>query len=155
MGRWPWSSTTRSAPRGPEDEKIAEQATEYVNYVFNCDNPGFLILHNWFKDAFLAKVGIVKVWWEDTSRTDTEEMPLQDDMHAQFVRAHPDYQGEQDGVAYMGSEVKDGRVRIENIPPEEFRISPASRSDQSSMRTSVVDSIASARPKPARAARSS
>ena len=35
--------------RGPEDEKVADQATEYVNYCFQCDNPGFSILHDWFK----------------------------------------------------------------------------------------------------------
>jgi hypothetical protein len=63
--------TVRFAPRGPEDMEIADQATEFVNYVFNCDNPGFLILHNWFKDAFLAKVGVVKVWWEDQPHFET------------------------------------------------------------------------------------
>src|SRR6185436_9037784 len=54
--------------RGPEDVEVAEQATEYVNYVIQCDNPGFLILHDWFKDALLTKIGVVKVWWEDKSR---------------------------------------------------------------------------------------
>ena len=48
--------TVRFAPRGPEDVETAEQATEYVNYVFNSDNPGFLIIHNWFKDALLTKL---------------------------------------------------------------------------------------------------
>src|ERR671918_1815263 len=52
-------------PRGPEDVALAEQATEYVNYVVNCDNPGFSILHAWFKDALLTKIGVVKAWWED------------------------------------------------------------------------------------------
>src|SRR3546814_5412483 len=34
-------------PRGPEDEVTAKQATEYVNYVFQVDNNGFLLLHDW------------------------------------------------------------------------------------------------------------
>ena len=50
-------------PRGPEDVAQAEQATEYVNYVINCDNPGFSLLHDWFKDALLTKIGVVKAWW--------------------------------------------------------------------------------------------
>jgi hypothetical protein len=55
-------------PRGEEDVEIAKQATEYVNYCIQCDNPGFMILHDWFKDALLTKVGVVKYWWEDQSQ---------------------------------------------------------------------------------------
>ncbi len=43
----------------------AKQATEYVNWVFNRDNEGVIILHDWFKDALLQKVGVVKAYWED------------------------------------------------------------------------------------------
>jgi hypothetical protein len=121
--------TVRFAPRGPEDMEIADQATEYVNYVFNCDNPGFLILHNWFKDAFLAKVGVVKIWWEDEPRFETEQVEITDDLTAQFIRSREDYLGEENGIAVVGRQIPDGRVRVENIPPEEFRISPASRDD--------------------------
>src|SRR5690606_13383175 len=49
-----------------EDEQFARQATEYANYIFNKDNPGFTILHDWFKDALLSKVGVVKVWWDES-----------------------------------------------------------------------------------------
>src|SRR5213083_2363837 len=47
-------------PRSQEDEEQAKQATEYANYVFYNDNPGFTILHDWFKDALLQKLGVVK-----------------------------------------------------------------------------------------------
>lgn len=120
--------TVRFAPRGPEDVATAEQATEYVNYIFNCDNPGFLILHNWFKDAFLAKLGVVKVQWEDRTRTDVSEVVLQDDLHAVMVRQSPGYMGEDNGVAFIGQVIPDGRVIVTNIPPEEFRISSNARS---------------------------
>lgn len=56
--------TVKFEPQGPEDEASAKQATEYCNYVFNRDNPGFLILYTFFKDALLQKNGIVKTWWE-------------------------------------------------------------------------------------------
>src|SRR6185503_10833890 len=36
------------SPVGPEDEEVAEQATEYVNYVLHNDNTGFMVLHDWF-----------------------------------------------------------------------------------------------------------
>jgi hypothetical protein len=120
--------TVRFSPRGPEDVAVAEQATEYVNYIFNCDNPGFLILHNWFKDAFLAKLGVVKVQWEDRPRVEAQEVPLTDELQAAFVRQQPNYMGEENGIAMVGQIVPDGRVIVTNIPPEEFRISANARS---------------------------
>jgi hypothetical protein len=52
--------TVTFQPRSKEDEDVAAQATEYVNYVLHNDNGGFLILHDWFKDALLCKLGVVK-----------------------------------------------------------------------------------------------
>jgi hypothetical protein len=51
-------------PTGQEDEQSAKQATDYANYVWDRDNPGFLNFHTWFKEALIAKVGTVKVYWE-------------------------------------------------------------------------------------------
>ena len=51
-------------PIGPEDEDIAKQRTEYINYVFTQDNPGFLRLYTAFKDALIQKSGICKVYWD-------------------------------------------------------------------------------------------
>jgi hypothetical protein len=130
--------TVRFAPRGPEDIEVADQATEYVNYVFNCDNPGFLILHNWFKDALLSKLGVIKVWWEPKQTLEAQQIELQDDLHAQFVRSHDNYLGEQDGVAHVGQQIDDGKVCIECIPPEEFRITPGTRSIEDAVYTAHV-----------------
>jgi hypothetical protein len=56
----------------PGDEQKAEQATEYVNYLFNKKNNGHRIAYTWMKDALLQKNGIVKVWW-DTRHEETRE----------------------------------------------------------------------------------
>ena len=56
-------------PKGPEDEEQADQATDFVNYVLHNDNDGFRVLHDWFKDALLCKLGVVKVYWEDKTRS--------------------------------------------------------------------------------------
>lgn len=114
-------------PRGPEDEQVAAQATEYVNYVINCDNPGFLIFHDWFKDALLTKLGIVKVWWEDQTRT---EQAVVDAMGLMQARQSPEYAGEQDrgdGTFVVSMAKPDGRIRIVNVPPEELLVSPLAR----------------------------
>lgn len=124
------------SPRKPEDEEAAKQATEYVNYVFHYDNQGFAILHDWFKDALLSKLGIVKAWWEDEEKESIHELKV-DAMELQALQAAGEQiiEIEQDqDEAYAGLyEVKvrrsyqDGCIKIENVPPEEFRISPYSR----------------------------
>jgi hypothetical protein len=120
------------APRGPEDAPLAEQATEYVNYVIQCDNPGFLIFHNWFKDALLTKVGVVKAWWEDQSRSSVQEARV-DALQLAQARQSEQYLGEQDNgdgtfTVQIQQVEEDGRVKIEPVPPEEFLITPYSRS---------------------------
>jgi DNA-binding GntR family transcriptional regulator len=55
----------RFEPVRPEDEEAAQQETDYVNHVFMQQNPGFMTLYSFIKDALLSKVGIVKVWWEE------------------------------------------------------------------------------------------
>ena len=119
--------TVMFSPRGPEDIDAAEQATEYVNYIFNVDNPGFCIIHDWFKDALLTKLGVVKVWWEAENREETKDIQIIDEVHAQMLRQHKDYRGEDGETAQLGQTIEDGRVKVVNIPPEEFRISPLSR----------------------------
>jgi hypothetical protein len=52
-------------PRNETEVDTSEQATDYVNYVFWNDNPGFLILYGAIKDALTVKAGFVK-WWSDT-----------------------------------------------------------------------------------------
>ena len=54
----------RFEPKSPGDEEGAKQATEYCNWVFYAQNPGFSILHDWFKDALMQKTGVVKAYWD-------------------------------------------------------------------------------------------
>ena len=63
----------RFEPRGPGDEELAKQATEYCNWVLNNDNAGAILFHDWFKDALLQKNGILKVWWEDQTDVTVEK----------------------------------------------------------------------------------
>lgn len=62
----------RFEPVGPEDEEAAQQETDYVNHVFMQQNPGFMTLYSFVKDALLSKVGIVKVWWEESEQEERE-----------------------------------------------------------------------------------
>jgi hypothetical protein len=52
-------------PVSKEDIEAAQQETDYINHVFMQNNPGFMVLFSFIKDALLSKVGVVKVWWEE------------------------------------------------------------------------------------------
>lgn len=78
----------RFEPVGPEDEAAAQQETDYVNHVFMQQNPGFMTLYSFIKDALLQKVGIVKVWWEESEREERETYyDLTDDQYQALAYA--------------------------------------------------------------------
>lgn len=66
-------SVVEFAPQKQEDEGAAQQATDYVNFVFYRQNPGFQLLNTWFKDALLSKVGVMKVMWDESTVEAREE----------------------------------------------------------------------------------
>jgi len=73
------------APLDPEE--AARQATLYVNHVFNTDNEGFLILHDWFKDGLLQKLGWIKRWWSEEQIRETNSFTgLTADEYAAKIR---------------------------------------------------------------------
>jgi len=123
------------SPHGPEDVAAADQATDYVNYVFTKDNPGWEILYSWFHDALLEKNGIVKVFWEDYGEPQREEYHnlssielealLQDE--STEVVEHTLYdENDMNDVVIIRTNVG-GRIRVENVPPDEFLISRESK----------------------------
>lgn len=133
---------------GEEDEEGAEQESDYVNHVFFKQNPAFLILFFWFFDALVQKNGIVKAWWDDSKKvtqesykglTEEELFDLLDDEELEIVE-RSEREAEtvaEDGVTPVIATLHDvtfrrttkvGRVRVENTPPEEYRISSDSRS---------------------------
>jgi len=77
------------APRGPEDVKMAQQSTDYANYVFQNDNNGFLTTYAIFKDALVRKCGIAKFWWEDEEKVRIEEYSGLDDQTLEMLMQEP------------------------------------------------------------------
>ena len=66
-------------PEGPEDVAMAEQATDYVNYVFTRDNPGFNTLHAAMKDGLIGGLGVIKTWYDDSQEVSFESYEGLDD----------------------------------------------------------------------------
>lgn len=85
----------RFEPVGPNDEEQAQQETDYVNHVFMQQNPGFMVLYSFIKDALLSKVGFVKVWWEEREEEQRETYyDLTEDQFAMVAQAVDDSDGE-------------------------------------------------------------
>ena len=62
----------RCDPVSSEDEEVAKQASDYLNYVFNKDNDGFVALYTLFKDALIQKNGIAKIYWDTSEKREQE-----------------------------------------------------------------------------------
>jgi len=77
------------APRGPEDTKMAQQATDYCNYIYQNDNSGFLTTYAIFKDALVRKCGIAKFWWEDDEKVRIEEYTGLDEQTLEMLMQEP------------------------------------------------------------------
>lgn len=60
-------------PVGPEDEPLADQESQYINYVITTKNPWHQIANDWFSDALLLKNGYAYAYWDKTVSTETEE----------------------------------------------------------------------------------
>lgn len=129
-------------PTGAEDEEAAEQETDVVNYVILQQNEdSFETFYDWMKDALLQKNGIIKYWWEDSTKkeqetytglTEPEYLQLVDDDDVEVVE-HTEEVGEIDTPegpmvvtlhdVKVETETDNGRVRLACVPPEEFLIS--------------------------------
>jgi hypothetical protein len=140
------------APQGPEDIASAEQATDYVDFIFKRDNPGFKILHSAFKDALVRKCGIVKYWWDESVEVKAESFSMLDEQTMMFLTQDPDIEisavreypipgmAEQNlaqGImtpppmmydVEIKRRIKSGKVKIEALPPEEFLIDRRAKS---------------------------
>lgn len=140
------------APNGPEDVAMAEQATDYINYVLTRDNPGFEIFYSAFKDALVCKTGIIKFYWDNQTEIQTVDMSGLDDTGLAVLNSDPNcevqvtvaYPGDVDPTTGMsGPNMYDvrvvrkwdkGRLKIAAVPPEELLVARAAISlDDSSI----------------------
>ena len=142
-------------PRGPEDVAGAQQATDYANYIFSNDNNGFMTTYALFKDSLVRKCGIAKYWWDEVEEVKIEDYSGLDDQTVQMlmseqaevkiVVSYPDPSVTPDMTqmdpmtgmmppqpmlhdVQIKRTVKDGRIKIMAVPPEELVIDRRARS---------------------------
>lgn len=126
-------------PNSPDDEKAAQQETDYINHVFYNENPGFLILYSMFKDALQVKTGIATWYWEDDVYDEDEifegktavevQLAAQDGEVADLKQDKPEDSDDpqaQPGEPTYSFTLKriktPGKVCIETFDPQDFTI---------------------------------
>ena len=133
----------RFSPRTEEDVERAEQVSDYVNYIINHDNEGYKILYNWFKDALLFRLGVVKYFYEEEESVTEEEYNGLDENELAVLLANPDVEVVEQQETVLNSYMEDdgtvvplessydlsvrvterkGKIKVINVPPEEVLV---------------------------------
>ncbi len=126
--------TVRFEPEGPEDVEGAQQATDYVRYVFYRQNDGFGVILDSLMDGLLQRQGVIKRWrsMEDvvTSHTfeeisETAFAILMADPEVEITEYEESFDELTQMNVYAGKMLRtkvDSETKVEVIPPEEFAI---------------------------------
>jgi len=132
-------------PKGPEDVAAAEQATQYIHYVFT-KNDGYRVLNDAIHDALIKKTGIVKAYWESwedaeiytyDNLTDQEYMLLASDDTVDILEHSVEMTMSMDEFGMevespihatkISKRTPNGKMRLDSVPPEEFFINAQAR----------------------------
>lgn len=144
-------------PVGVDDEAYAEQCGAYLNHVFMVDNDGVKIQYVWQKDGLLQKNGFVFADWCDKKKTERKTqkvdafgfMQIVNDPEIEVIK-YAGFAGGQEvdpkaleqmiagsspDIAVIEFEIDyrrtytDGRVVIQNIPPEHVIVSKTAKDE--------------------------
>ena len=123
--------------RNSEDVHRGEKFKQLIDYQIMTQNPGFLLLWDWFSDAFQYGLGAVKVWWKRQEEWDGATLDYVDALNVQQLMQNQwcqiiDLQGpDMFGgyfVEYKIGRWKENRPVIEPVRVTDLRWSPEARS---------------------------
>lgn len=116
-------------PCSAQDEAQAELETDYTHFLWSEDNNGYLNLYEASKDALLTGVGILKIWYDDTPERVVENYSGLQEPQLEALLADPMLEVTEiersatDGITVTAARItRQGRVRVECVPAEEFRV---------------------------------
>lgn len=121
------------APVGQEDEKQAEQETDYVLHTVFNENPGWLTFTSVFKDALQAKTGVFKWWWEEGCEEEEQlkgktavelQLAEQDGEISDVTLSEESMEGETLEPLYDFTVKRkaEGKVVIDTVAPEDITV---------------------------------
>ena len=126
-------------PRNQEDVAISQQMTQYIGYKLGQQNY-FKLLNNAFQDALVKRLGILKVYYEDTSTSQIHTYTDLNDLEFSYLVADESVEVLEHSQTMVmeldqetGAEVQksnhsvkvsrlneSGDIQIDSVPPEEF-----------------------------------
>lgn len=124
-------------PISEADELQASIESEYVYDVLMKQNDGFVLIHQFVKDALMQRNGILKVYYEESEETKTYSYTglNEDQLHiivadknTEILALTPnEFIDDQDQPQVLfdvklAVTNKDGKVKIDAVAPEEFRV---------------------------------
>ena len=81
----------RYEPQNEEDVPVAEQQTDYVNFLLDADgNNWFITLHDAVHDALLKKNGTIKWWWDERAQIEEFRYSGLSPVQAETLRSDPE-----------------------------------------------------------------
>ena len=125
--------------RNQEDVPRAEALKSLINFQLMTQNKGFLVLWDWFTDAFQYNLGAVKIWWERNEDWQEEHLDYVDPMTLMQLQMNewcqveyaygPDMFGRYQ-VAYRIGRLKSNKPVIEPVRVTDLRWSPEAKNLQ-------------------------
>ena len=124
-------------PISEADELQASIESEYVYDVLMKQNDGFVLIHQFVKDALMQRNGMLKVYYEEsvetkvynyTGLTEDQLHVIVADKNTEIKQLTPnqyiDEQGQPQVIydAKLSVTNRDGSVKIDGVAPEEFRV---------------------------------
>jgi hypothetical protein len=133
-------------PIGPDDEKQAELESEFVYDILMKQNDGFILIHQFVKDALMQRNGVLKVYYENNEEVTTESYSGLSEEQLQMLVADPtveilklselqNIQPYVPGTRITAQpypppsyDVKikitrhNGKICVDAVPPEQFRV---------------------------------
>jgi hypothetical protein len=126
-------SIVKCEPQNPDDVQKAKQATDYLNYIFQRQNDGFLTLYTFIKDALLSKNGFLKIYYEEYTTPKTSTYDSLDDIQLSYVIqrggevvAHSMNPDGTHAVSIRKTE-KSGKCCVKPVPPEEMFVNKGAK----------------------------
>lgn len=122
--------------RNEEDVPRAQILKGLIDFQLMTQNKGFLVLWDWFTDAFQYNLGAVKIWWERIEDWQEEQieyadmsriMTLQADPWCEIVAATPPDMFGMSNVQYRIGRLKSNKPIIEPVRVTDLRWSPEAK----------------------------
>lgn len=124
-------------PNNKPSAKMAKQQTDYINYVWQYDNPGYMILQDVLKDGMIKAMGVAQWWTDDNLEVVEETYERLSLEQRQYVISQPGTEVvKMEPVAVPGPQgeiiprfnitvrlnKRAPQHRVSSVPPDEFRI---------------------------------